>query len=44
MYLTNDYVLVRVIYLRLLALVYLIAFLSVFVQIHTLWSTQGILP
>jgi hypothetical protein len=34
----NDFVLVRVLYLRLLALVYSIAFLSVFVQIHSLWS------
>jgi hypothetical protein len=44
MFLSNNFVLVRVFYLRLLALVYFFAFSSVFVQLHTLWSTAGILP
>ena len=44
MILSNDFVMVRVLYLRLLALIYLFAFVSVFVQIHSLWSFSGILP
>lgn len=39
-----DYLLTRWIFLRLLALVYLIAFVSLWVQIHGLVGEDGILP
>ena len=38
MILKNDFLLVRILYLRLIALIYLLAFLSAFYQINELWS------
>ena len=40
----QDYMLVRALFLRLLAVVYLVAFGSLWVQIHGLVGSRGILP
>ena len=41
---SNRIVITRTIFLRLLALVYLIAFLSLYGQIQGLWGDEGLLP